>query len=126
MSNQAYVERVPNGLATENAIDQKEHKLIVRELSDILKAENEVFTPAVSQCYQKIGFAGGMRSRSYIGVTFEGMLMPEDIALVQPTLEAHGYHLTNIISTTYRHDLKLDGICIRFHKDNIHGEDGFP
>lgn len=120
-----YTERVPNGLAKVNALDHRNHKLIVRKLSNILKVDGRVFTPAISECYQKIGFGGLVRSRSYIGVTFEGMLMPEDIELVRPILEANGYHLTNLINTVYREDLHQDGICIRFHKDVIHGEEKY-
>ena len=121
MKHKTYNPRVPKGLGKQNKIDQKDHKRVLKKLANILKVDGRVFTPSISEFYSKIGFAGGDVSRSYFGITFEGMLMPEDIALVTPVMKNNGYTLTNMIACTYREDLHQEGIAIRFHKDTNHG-----
>lgn len=120
---------VPRGFGLINKQDEQNHKKMVRVLSDILKADERVFKPSISDAYQKIGYAGEIggiyNSRSYIGVTFEGMMKAEDMDLVKPVLEENGYRFTNVIESRYvsSNGFESNGLVIRFHKDNEHGEE---
>lgn len=113
---------VPRGFGLENKIFEKAHKQTIQELSDILKADDRVFTPEVSQQFQKAtkDFDNKVWARSYIGVNFEGMLMPEDLDMVQEFFVRRNYRFINVISTEYHSpnsNYKTNGIMVRFIKD---------